>query len=58
MDKNKILPEDLMGLFLIDLVDLYKEARTGKSSVITTTAPGDILDMIAEIESYIYELSE
>jgi hypothetical protein len=58
MDKNKILPEDLRGLSLIDLVDLYIEARTGKSSVIATTAPGDILDMIAEIESYIYELSE
>lgn len=58
MIKPKISPEDLRELSLIDLVDLYIEARTGRSGVIADTAPGDILDMIAEIESYIYELSE
>ena len=58
MDKNKVSPQDLRGLSLIDLVDLYIEARTGKRGVIADNAPGDILDMIAEIESYIYELSE
>lgn len=58
MDKVKILPEDLRRLSLIDLVDLYIEGRTGKRGVIADNAPGDILDMIAEIESYIYELSE
>jgi len=58
MDKSKVLPEDLRGLSLIDLLDLYIEGRTGKSRVIAENAPGDILDMTAEIEDYINELSE
>lgn len=53
MDRFKILMEDIRELSLIDLLDLYIEALTGKSGELDSTAPGDVLDMIEELESYI-----